>query len=368
VLYLDNNLIELDNVRTKVMPKLVDRSGIDRELLHSIDATHAPQVADIAAEFGVSRQTVYTRLRLLEEHGAVTKSGKGKAALYSVPSTREEWTFELQGLEEDRVWLDRVKPFVQDSLSANELSTCSYGLTEMINNAIDHSGGRRVIVSASKSAASVSFRVSDDGVGIFEKIIAYANLSDPREAILELAKGKLTTDPERHSGEGIFFTSKAFDSFTIHSKNLSYLTNREQGWFMEYGGNIAGTYVTMKLEIPSTRTLEEVFREFTVSDEAEISHFSRTRVPLKLAQYGDENLVSRSQAKRVLARFEKFSEVVLDFNDVSTIGQAFADEIFRVFQNQHPDINIVATRASLPVRKMINRARGLESIKPESTE
>jgi len=32
-----------------------------------------------------------------------------------------------------------------------------------------------------------------------------------------LAKGKLTTDPKRHSGEGIFFSSRMFDEFDILS-------------------------------------------------------------------------------------------------------------------------------------------------------
>ena len=59
---------------------------------------------------------------------------------------------------------------------------------------------------------------------------------------------------------------------------------------------------------------------------------------MKLARYGNENLISRSQAKRLLARLEKFKIVMLDFEDVATIGRAFADEIFRVFTNNHPEI------------------------------
>ena len=84
--------------------------------------------------------------------------------------------------------------------------------------------------------------------------------------------------------------------------------------------------------------------------------FRKTHVPIKLGNYPGEQLVSRSQAKRILTRFEEFSEVLLDFHGVEESGQAFADEIFRVFRNQHPDIKIIAVRAEPDVQNMIDRA------------
>ena len=63
--------------------------------------------------------------------------------------------------------------------------------------------------------------------------------------------------------------------------------------------------------------------------------------------------MSRSQAKRLLARLDQFSEVLLDFNDVEDIGQPFADEIFRVFQNAHPEIRILTARTNPNIDKMI---------------
>jgi uncharacterized protein (DUF1330 family) len=62
---------------------------------------------------------------------------------------------------------------------------------------------------------------------------------------------------------------------------------------------------------------------------------------VKLARYGNENLISRSQAKRLLTRLDKFKTVVLEFDDVPQIGRAFADEIFRVFANAHPGTRII---------------------------
>lgn len=92
---------------------------------------------------------------------------------------------------------------------------------------------------------------------------------------------------------------------------------------------------------------------------ATIDHpgFYRTHVPVFLVRYGDENLVSRSQAKRVLARVERFMEVVLDFRGVSQIGQAFADEIFRVFRLEHPEVNLMAINTNAEIDWMIRRAQ-----------
>jgi len=62
-----------------------------------------------------------------------------------------------------------------------------------------------------------------------------------------------------------------------------------------------------------------------------------------------------------LARVERFKTVLFDFSDVPTIGQAFADEIFRVFAASHPKIELVPTRANSEVKGMIDRARSAGS-------
>jgi hypothetical protein len=58
----------------------------------------------------------------------------------------------------------------------------------------------------------------------------------------------------------------------------------------------------------------------------------------------------------LLARFDRFRTVVLNFDNVESIGQAFADEIFRVFPSQHPNIDIVGINANEQVTRMMNRA------------
>ena len=70
-------------------------------------------------------------------------------------------------------------------------------------------------------------------------------------------------------------------------------------------------------------------------------------------EYEGELLLSRSQAKRLITRFDKFLEVILDFQGVSEIGQAFADEVFRVFRNAHPNVQLEPINCSPAVQRMI---------------
>jgi hypothetical protein len=63
--------------------------------------------------------------------------------------------------------------------------------------------------------------------------------------------------------------------------------------------------------------------------------------------------VSRSEARRLLANLEKFSEIVLDFRDAISVGQGFADEVFRVFARRHPGIRISTENTNAVIDAMI---------------
>lgn len=100
--------------------------------------------------------------------------------------------------------------------------------------------------------------------------------------------------------------------------------------------------------------MEQTFNQFS---DAGDRGFFRTRFFVSLAAL-EGNLVSRSQAKRVAARFEKFTEVELDFNNVAGIGQAFADELFRVWPLSHPQTKLQVTHANEAVLKMVRHVKG----------
>lgn len=310
--------------------------------------------ARLAKAVGVSRQVASGYLQGLVQDGLVEAEGTTRARAYRLKTlVSAEKRFDRAGLEEDLVWREVVAPHVAD-LPDNVRNIWHYAATEMINNAIDHSGSAQVKVGVQRNALWTEVVVADEGEGIFVKIQRALDLHDPREAILELAKGKLTTAPEAHTGEGIFFTSRAMDRFEIESHHLRFShAPRNEDSIAEQTADTPGTHVRMRLANASLRAMREVFDAFT--DPEEFS-FDKTVVPLRLAQYEGEKLVSRSQAKRVSHRFERFKRVELDFAGISEIGQAFADELFRVFANAHPQIRITPINTEPAVAQMIKRA------------
>lgn len=342
----------------------VMRSAADIEAfaLANVGA-HPGDLATVVGEhFGISRQAVSRHLARLVADEKLVATGSTRSRRYALPVRQDVFTLPITPrLEEHRVWEERVAPLLRE-LPENVFDICFFGFTEMLNNAIEHSGGASVEILVERSAGRVKLFITDDGVGIFRKIADELHLDDERHAILELSKGKLTTARERHSGEGIFFTSKMFDRFTLSSGATHVACVDGESWLLDAHDVAdipdlgAGTVVHMTIDAGSSRTSKEVFDRYSAPVEEDYG-FVRTRVPVALVRQGQENLISRSQAKRLLARVDRFKEVILDFAGVGMIGQAFADEVFRVFTAKHPDIHLSYLNAAPDVEKMIRRAQ-----------
>lgn len=310
-----------------------------------------------AERLGISRVATNKHIQRLETEGWIARSGPSTHPVFSLGYKRRiSKLYEIRGLEEDRVWTKDFAPYFE--LSPNVRNIMIFGFTEMLNNAIDHSAGREVFVWVDQNENNVIIIISDDGVGIFAKIATELELPDMRQALFELSKGKLTTAPSKHSGEGVFFTSRMFDSFEIDANGLRFshsdvfprdVLREAKGTFQ------GGTTVYMKIAVDSKRQPADIYAQFTSSPED--FNFSKTVVPMKLATLGDEQLVSRSQAKRLIARFDRFKTVILDFDGVQEIGQAFADELFRVYGGSHPDVELLATNMTEQVKQMWQRAK-----------
>lgn len=345
------------------MPGVRKRGEEIRQFILDHIDQHPEDIAKLTCEnFGISRQAVNRHIQQLVADGLVVCEGTTRNRRYTLkPLLCWEGRYRLEAsLEEDRVWRADIAPRLGE-LPRNVMEIWYYGFTEMLNNAKDHSSGNYVYVSLTKTAANSEMILHDDGEGIFRKIQNALGLYDERHAVLELAKGKLTTDPARHSGEGIFFASRVFDEFGIWSGNVffSHRFEEREDWIQEEKNfENSGTTVVMKIRNRAERTLKEVFDRFTSGEDF---GFTKTVVPVRLVQYGDEMLVSRSQAKRLLARIDKFKTVILDFSGVDAIGQAFADEVFRIFAGQNPNIELVLENVNENVQRMISWARNTES-------
>ena len=255
-----------------------------------------------------------------------------------------------RGCNEDRIW-DEVEVRLQltRALRPNVLAIMRYAFTEMLNNAIEHSQADRCAIRVALSQSFVSFEIRDHGIGVFHSIASKFNLPDEEAALIELLKGKTTTMPEAHTGEGIFFTSRIGDDFSLKSHRIQIEWKRaKQDMFVSQPRLSAGTLVQFSIQRSARQTIEDVFSEF--APEQYDYQFQKTKILVKLLQ---PDYVSRSEARRLLANLEKFREIVLDFRDVRSVGQGFADEVFRVFAHRNPDIVLHSENASPAVMAMI---------------
>jgi anti-sigma regulatory factor (Ser/Thr protein kinase) len=324
-------------------------------------ATHPRDLVKITSDkFSITRQATHRHLRNLINEQSIVCEGATRNKTYRLAKLSEwdTWFDIHPTLGEGLVWQAIVPQL--GLLPENVRNIWQYGFTEMFNNVIDHSESKSAHVRVRKTAITTEIAITDFGVGIFRKIQLALGLADARHSVLELSKGKFTTDPTRHSGEGIFFSSRLFDAFRILAGDVFFSHNfeRDEDWILKDGEHDSessdkGTRVVMVLNNHTSRTTKEIMDQYADVDWG----FTKTVVPVRLVQYGDDNLVSRSQAKRLLARFDRFRTVMLDFSGVELIGQAFADEVFRVFTNLHSDVNLMPYNCTEAVSDMIARVK-----------
>tara|TARA_B100000315_G_scaffold147013_1_gene136031 strand:- start:9624 stop:10673 length:1050 start_codon:yes stop_codon:yes gene_type:complete len=331
-----------------------------REFIIDNVENHPRDIVRLSVDkFKVSRQHIHAHINSMINEGIIRQEGKTSGTKYFLKYLIDErFDFDTsKHREEDKLW-DKYIFHLIDRFPKNIRDICQYGFTEMYNNIIDHSESKKAIIHLYVTQKNISILIIDYGIGIFHKIKSVLNMKDERDAILELSKGKLTTDPERHSGEGIFFTSRMFDDFMIFSGGLFFSHTPVEDWILLHRKNRKGTVIQMSINMKSNRKMTEIFNAYTSDINQEgIPAFAKTIIAVDLLRYGTGNLVSRSQAKRLLVRLEDFKEVVLNFENVDMIGQAFADEIFRVYQNSNPNIKIGWVKANKEVEGMILRAK-----------
>ena len=310
-------------------------------------------------KFPLSESTVRKHLANLLKDGFLDKFEINNKKLFILKNQidKEFYYFPQKvHLEEAEIWVKDILPLVADQ-SPECRSILEYGFTEMFNNILSHAEASKIYVRVQINVIQTNIFIMDDGIGIFKRIKEKMNLPDERYSLIELYKGKLTTKPEDHTGEGIFFTSRACDLFSIYSDQLIFSHNKlNENDFLSEVPELGhhGTLVLLVVNKDTNKNLKSIFDEY--SDPEDLS-FNKTAFPVSVLRYKNEGIVSRSQAKRLLARFDKFKIIILDFEGIDFIGQAFADEIFRVFVLNHPDIKLHVVNTNEQIDNMIKHVK-----------
>ena len=310
---------------------------------------------ELAARMNVSLRSARRTLARLVELNWLVREGSARRPEWRPGLLRQVvQRYELAGLEEDLPWsLDFAPHFV---LPPNLLRLVQQAFCELLNNAIGHSGGSHVTVSLRQTANQVQLLVSDNGVGLFERIAQTFSIASPALAMLELSKGKLTSQPQRHTGEGLFFTSRLADVFDLHANDAAFQQRAwdERGWHAQRALRHTGTSIYAAFALDTPRTLDGVRRAYSVGAADPFGvDFSRTVVPLRLITSAIEGLESRAQTRLACARLGEFRRAEIDFGGVASVGHAFADELFRVLGPAHRSLELVPVNMTPAIAALV---------------
>ena len=223
------------------------RQKIMNEILRSIKYSPKDMFKTITNRHDISRQTINNYLLKLVKEKMITKTGVGRNVQYILNSKTLLFKFDIKDLKDEHdVWNNVITPVLPE-LSKDVSNICSYGFTEILNNVIDHSCANGVMIKLIIDPIQVMFHIMDNGVGIFNKIKKDFDLQSPKQSILELAKGKLTS---RYKGV--------------------YL-DKQHG---KYRARIARTHIGLYL------TEEEAARAYDRAALAEYGEFARLNFPM----------------------------------------------------------------------------------------
>ncbi len=331
------------------------RETIKNYILNKIAMNEDNIVSKTIDSFQITENTYYRYIRELKSAGIIYKPKESKR--YRLSSTLFTKTYELNHdntISDDKIYMDDVYPRICN-LPNNVVHMWDYCFTEMMNNVIDHSCASHVVVSVLQDFINTTIIITDNGVGIFNKIQKHFGYDSLEDVIIELFKGKLTTDTKNHSGEGIFFTSKIADMFAAisdgkifsHTNFHEVLEDIDNIPSFNNLSSLSGTTIIIRISNHSQKNASEIFNAYADID----GGFTKTLIPLK--NIYDRYPVSRSQAKRLTHRFEDFQEIDLDFNEVTNIGQGFAHQLFMVYQREHPEVVLNVINANDSIQRMI---------------
>jgi anti-sigma regulatory factor (Ser/Thr protein kinase) len=333
---------------------------MSRHTLHDVTAwitaaalAHPADLPEhMAQRLGLSRRSALAWCRQLQSLQWLVRAGTRCRPKFGPGALRQVVRhYPLQGLQEDLPWRLDFAPCL--ALPPEVGRIAQHAFTELLNNAIDHSGGTQVTVSVRQTPWQLQLLVSDDGRGVFDAIGGAQAVDDPTSAMLELAKGKLSTQPDRHAGRGLFFTAKLADVFDLHANGTAFQHRAWQPdqWVRGRPACRRGSSVYVALALDTGRTLDEVMRRYSLAGDS--YRFERTVVPLALLSGDRVALESRATARRVAARLLQFKRVDLDFEGLAEVGHGFVDELWRVFGRNHPELQLVPVNMAPRVAEMV---------------
>ncbi|HEX4508898.1 MAG TPA: ATP-binding protein, partial [Burkholderiaceae bacterium] len=290
----------------------IEQSVLTRTITADAQAHPHDLASNLARRHAVTRATILRHLKRLVELGWLEREAGGSARFKPGPQREVNLQYPTAGLDEHTPWVRDVQPMLALAPAAARLAQHVFG--EILNNAVDHGEATTVNVSIRQTPSHLHLLISDDGVGVFDQLARRAGLADVQRAALELAKGRLTTQPAAHGGRGLFFVARMVEAMNVQS-NGQVLQWRDRGAsvrLLAHPLERPGTTVFVSLRLDTDVRTSDAYGAYG-SAQAPLD-FSRTQVPLRLLTDAGHALDSRAQARWVVSRLELFATAELDFD------------------------------------------------------
>jgi hypothetical protein len=236
--------------------------------------------------------------------------------------------YPLAGLQEDLPWSRDFAP--NFALPPDVCRMAQHAFTELLNNAIDHSGGTQVTVSMRQTPLHLQLLVSDDGCGLFERIARPSPSPTPRWPCWSSARASSPASPSATPAAACSSPRAWPTCSTCTPTPPPSSTAAGTAQLVQEPSRSArqGTSVYLAIALDTARTLDSVLRAHSLDGDGYA--FDRTVVPLQLlAAPGWRSIrARRPSAWRAAAALSPRRDSTSPAS--ADIGHGFADELFRV--------------------------------------
>jgi len=321
---------------------------LDNLTLHQRDIIHTA-----IRRFGISRQAILKHMHTLIAEKQVLAYGKTRDRYYELrPLVNFSKTIDIDTDFSPEAILKKQMLSHISFLPKNIHEICEFSIAAILNNIADHADATNLYYKLYLTHKNVHIILSDNGKGLFGHIQSSLKLKNTQIAVLELAKGHVTTDPDHHSGDELNTVIHLFDKVTIDAsgKSLTYI-NETQDWLIDHSTQQQGTRIQLQIKPSSRRTCREIFQKLFNGEQESVS------IPINLLKVpGDELVNSREQAQSILRNISDFKTIEFDFNNIDLIGPAFADELVRKTKSKNQVADIKWINCSDTVDVLMSRA------------
>ena len=303
-------------------------------------------------KFGLSRQAILKHMHTLISEDRVVAYGKTRDRFYELmPLVNFSQTIDVNAsFSPDKILKEQIIPNLE-SVPLNIYEICEFSIMALLANTLDHSQATKLNYKLYVSPNDVHFVLSDNGIGIFENLNNSLILEDIQVAAIEIAKGRITTDPQNHGGDELMTVIHLFDKVAIDASGISLsFYNKNNEWTVTRSSQQIGTRIHLEIKLNSRRTCQEVFRK--IFDQAG----KIVRIPVNLVRSKNEQVNSRIQAQSLLHNLKDLTEIEFDFQNIDFIGPAFADELVRKTKEKNQIADISWINSTKMVDVLMSRA------------